>query len=90
MAGETEPQPSVETRVLERLGYAHCIEQPIGGSAVTGGNFLDMYQDQERRLETEDILHGFLALDESDEFYKSAREHLLRYLTPYFGEPRTT
>lgn len=89
MTGEVEPIPSIEERVLVRLGYEHCLDTPLGdGVPTVGRNFLDAYGDSLKRQDTEDLLHGFADMSETDPDYEATKAHITRYVEPYFGAPQ--
>ena len=86
---EAEPKPRVEELALDKLGYAHCLDVPLGeGTDIVGRNFLDMYSDPENRQHTEDTLVGLLETPTTDPEYPAMKAHVLRYLVPYFGPPQ--
>jgi len=89
VTGETEPKPTVEAQVLTALGYAHCLDAPVGeAGVVVGRNFLDVYGDSPHREQTEDLLHGFAAMAPTDPDYEATKAYLTRFIEPYFGAPQ--
>lgn len=89
MTGEFEPKPSIEERVLVRLGYEHCLDTPLEeGAPTVGRHFLDAYGDSPKRQDTEDLLHGFADMPETDPDYGATKAYITRFIEPYFGSPQ--
>jgi hypothetical protein len=89
MTGEAEPQPTIEERALVRLGYEHCLDTPLEEGAPTVGRyFLDAYGNSPKRQDTEDLLRGFVDMDEADPDYPATRTYITRFIEPYFGSPQ--
>jgi hypothetical protein len=89
---EREPvsTPTIEEWTLERLGYAHCLDQElfIGGNPVVARNFLACYGNSPHRQNTEDLLEGFRMMDPSDADYEATKQYIGGYLKTILGEPR--
>ena len=90
MPGESAPSPTLEERVLIRLGYTGVLDTPVEpGSSIRGRNFLDAYSQtpagQQHRQETEELLEGFLDMPESDPDYEATRAYILPFIEARFG-----
>ena len=89
MTSESEPELSIEERVLVRLGYAHCLDTPLEeGEPTVGRHFLNAYGDSPKRQDTEDLLQGFVDMPETDPDYGATKAYITRFIEPYFGSPK--
>lgn len=83
-----EPQPRDEELTLIALGFEQYLDSPITvtatGVKVTGRNFLDAYKDPEKRQDTQDLLRGFLDLDQNDPDYEPTKIYILTFLNARF------
>lgn len=89
MTAESEPKPSIEERVLVRLGYEHCLDTPLEEGGPTGRHFLDAYGDSPQRQKTEDLLHGFADMPPSDPDYEATRAYITGFIEPKYGPPQS-